>query len=209
MRQSRKYRILEKNLDKLEKNFIPKKSDIGAYSEKEYLMTKAYMLLTYAEIEYYFEQNSVEIAKDRFNKWKEKEKANITVIALVAFSESGKEKPPETIASPQPGQEGFWKNKISLINKASKALSEYQFEVINNHGIKESNILKLLLPIGFPYDKFDETWLAEMNSFGIQRGIFAHSTFVNNLPDPQEEIKRIKKIVKGIKLIDNELLYLR
>jgi hypothetical protein len=43
-----------------------------------------------------------------------------------------------------------------------------------NQGVKKSNLLALLLPVGFAEGDFDPVWLASMDSFGLLRGDTAH-----------------------------------
>lgn len=44
----------------------------------------------------------------------------------------------------------------------------------NNQGIKRSNLLAIILPLGFRESDFDPVWLASMDSFGRLRGDTAH-----------------------------------
>ncbi len=50
----------------------------------------------------------------------------------------------------------------------------YKQSVSKNNGIKEKDILKILLPIGFPFINIDNTWLSTVNSFGAFRGELIH-----------------------------------
>ena len=75
-----------------------------------------------------------------------------------------------------------------------------------NHGVKEANLLALLLPIGISTDDLDPIFLATMNSFGEQRGRFAHSSAATyqtqQPPDPQNELSNITQILSYISDID-------
>ena len=54
-----------------------------------------------------------------------------------------------------------------------------------NHGIKEKNILGLLLPIRLSMSDINQTWLATIDSFGSDQGNTAHrSVRAYQPPDP-------------------------
>ncbi|MEZ4870096.1 MAG: hypothetical protein R3C14_52695 [Caldilineaceae bacterium] len=76
----------------------------------------------------------------------------------------------------------------------------------NNHGIKEANILQLLLPVGVEADEIDDVWLAAINSFGEERGRAAHTSGSSHrtvvLPDPKDELQKVKLLLDGLKEID-------
>jgi len=86
-----------------------------------------------------------------------------------------------------------------------KALNE-------NHGIREKNLLGMLLPIGIESDDIDATWLATIDGFGQDRGSAAHkSSAVSRTqqpPDPKNEFDRVTYLLQGLKDIDEMLNYL-
>lgn len=82
--------------------------------------------------------------------------------------------------------------------------------VKKNHGIKEKNLLKLLLPVGVEADSLDQTWLATMNSFGERRGEAAHrstgSHRATQQVNPKDELKIVKSLIRdGLKVIDRTI----
>lgn len=62
-----------------------------------------------------------------------------------------------------------------------KGLNWYLKRVNDNHGLRRSNILSLLLPLGFGEQDFDTIWLDSMDSFGGHRGDIAHGRPIQNL----------------------------
>lgn len=59
-------------------------------------------------------------------------------------------------------------------NSVKLAIKWYVERLDGNNGVRRSNLLALLLPLGFEEQDFDEVWLGDMNSFGGQRGDIAH-----------------------------------
>jgi hypothetical protein len=75
----------------------------------------------------------------------------------------------------------------------------------DNHGIRERNLLSLLLPIGIDHNSLDPTFLANMDSFGKLRGAAAHTSSrsgVRSAADPADEFNRVLSLMQGIQVID-------
>jgi hypothetical protein len=89
--------------------------------------------------------------------------------------------------------------------KAKNALTTYA--KTRNHGVREMNLLKLLLPLGVEAHELDLTWLASIDSWGSGRGDYAHqsSTKLQTLSDPQDELRTARALLQGFKHIDQIL----
>ncbi len=86
-------------------------------------------------------------------------------------------------------------NSNDIRHRVNRTVNHYVKTVVDmNHGIKENNILKVLLPLGIEITKLDKTWLSVMESFGSTRGRFAHSSSlsVQTSIDRNTELNRIK-----------------
>ncbi len=111
--------------------------------------------------------------------------------------------------------ENYWANSanhkyLNITDRMQECVNAYIGMLDSNHGIKEENLLNILLPLGILFDEIDNTWLNTMNSFGEERGKVAHSTSrALNLIDPEAEIKSVVFMLKGIKKIDKKIYALR
>ena len=79
---------------------------------------------------------------------------------------------------------------------------------MENHGIREKNLLRLLLPIGADFSAFDPILISELDSFGERRGTVAHSSaifHVTSKPDPKDELEKVNNIVSLLRDVDREL----
>lgn len=74
----------------------------------------------------------------------------------------------------------------------------------NNNGVKEGDILTLLLPLGISGKELDTTLLADLTSFGGSRGAVAHksSVRVTSYTDPKSEYDRANQLVSALETID-------
>ena len=205
MSKSVRFRSLTKELTRLKKQFIPKISPIGFYHDSQLALTLAYRVLAHAEIEAYLEDRAWEVVLDAKKTWDSTGNPCRTLISLVAFSGQMMGKPPDTL-TPSKGNKVVPLERIKLNKKIDTAINCFKQIIDQNHGLKESNLLALLLPIGIDRDDLDNALLATMNTFGEQRGVVAHSSAISyktvQPPDPATELNRIQQIIQGLLLVD-------
>lgn len=207
MTYSDRYKALIVAISQLQKDLLPGYFKKNANYSREYITrTIAYHILVHAEIESYFENRAWDIALTAIQKWKTTNKANRIILALIAFSGRTMEKPPNSIIPDHTSQSDHWDEKIRLNKKVSLAVRDFFYVVNNNHGIKETNLIHLLLPIGVNADEIDTVLIADLNSYGERRGKFAHNTsqvYSTTIQiDPKEEWEKAKKLIKNIASID-------
>lgn len=197
MPKSARFRILTKELNRLKKQFIPKIKPGGSYSNRQLALTLAYRVLVHAEIEAYFEDRVWEVVLNAKNNWDSQGKTCRILICLLAFSGQMMEVPPDTL-SPTKGSKKMLEVKIKINKKIDSAIESFKRVIDHNHGIKEANILALLLPIGINSDDLDPAWLSTMNTFGEERGVVAHTSATSTTiqaPDPANELDRVEQII--------------
>jgi hypothetical protein len=195
MSNSRRYKILSSRISRLEQNFLPAEKINGNYTLKEMDSIRAYVVLVHAEIQSYFEdiaKNKAELALER---WQSRRINSPSLTAMVAFM------------SP----ELSWNASDTFCYRVSRSVSHYLSTIRGNNGVKEENLKKLLCPIGFNKDIFDEAWLGTMNSFGGSRGEIVHSSHgVQSQIDMRTEKTRINNIIlPEIGRLDNYMRSLR
>lgn len=96
----------------------------------------------------------------------------------------------------------YGKNKTNKKLKINEAQEWYLKILADNHGIKESNIERMVFPLGFEISDFDPTLIAELNSFGTTRGNFAHNSFTKvtrQIPNPKDINDRVNNILNMLK----------
>ena len=95
-------------------------------------------------------------------------------------------------------------------NVVELALQSYKSVVHDNQGIRQRNLEKLLFPIGVIGAHLSTTWLAQMDSFGSNRGTWAHkSARALNPPDPLSELTTVNQLLQGLLNLDRVLSRLR
>jgi hypothetical protein len=209
---SQRYRILQSRVDELRTHLLPTHFDpTGIYTEVDMvaIRTLSFRVLAHAELEAYFEDRVVEIAKATWNAWEQRQAISRTTLCLLGFSGREMGPPPETLAPPTANQQKNWPDQIDIKHRLSDAISEYvRVALHENHGIREKNVLRLLLPIGVQQHQIDAVILADMDNFGRQRGEAAHQSFggtVKQGVDPKAEYERVRLIVSGLASLDAAL----
>ncbi|GJE54427.1 HEPN domain-containing protein [Methylobacterium thuringiense] len=182
----------------------------GNYSDQSiFVKALAFRVLAHAEIEEFFEERVTEIAKTAWASWKEKCHVSATAMCLIAFSGREMKLPPDTYSAPGDNQKKIWPSLIDVNHRLNEAVSLFIKQIsINNHGIREKNILGMLLPVGIDHKKIDDVFLTEIDDFGQQRGKAAHTSsakFVQQGIDPKGEYDRLLKIVSLLLPLDEEL----
>jgi hypothetical protein len=204
MPKSLRFRQLTKELNRLKKQFLPRKfSEINEYSERQLALTFAYRVFAHSEIESYLEYRVWDTVQTAKNIWDNQGKAGRVLLCVIAFSGQEMENPPDTI-TPLKGNKNVSLDKLKITKKVDIVIRCFKSVIDQNHGIKETNLLKLLLPIGIDSDDLDKVWLANMNTFGEERGEIAHSSGIKTkkTPNPADELERVKQIIQELEKVD-------
>jgi len=194
MPKSRRLSQLESRIIYLERNLLPPSSTTGNYSKIQQDLIRSYVLLVHAEIEAYFEDIAREKVRKALSRWMTNRKRSSCLKAVLAYS--GNELSYESVRKVD-------SNNISF--RLNKAVSHFIALIQKNHGIKEANLLSILIPLGIELRDIDPVWLTTMEAFGNLRGAIAHnSTSVHILIDRNTEVRRINtQILPEIQRLDH------
>lgn len=198
--QSKHFKDFNKNLDTIEKTFLSMdiKPD-GAYNLHELTMARAYGILVHAEIESYFENIAKEIVLKSYNKWILDKKSSHVLMSIAAFSHPKKEIP-GNMSNQKVNDEGLIEKRLDTCVK------KYMGIIDRNHGIKEENLLKILLPLGIHLNDIDNTFLISADSFGHYRGNLAHNSIkTKSLTDPFAKKKEVNYLLTEIRKLDTKI----
>lgn len=207
MPESDRFITLRTQLNRLKDEFLPEISPISSYSESQLSRTAAYRVLAHAEIESYLEERAWKIVIDAKKAW-ETGKTTRTLICLLGFSDLTMDKPPDTLKKPNNVKQDNHDKRLEITEKINSAIKSFKKVIDNNHGLKEKNILALLLPIGIDSNDLDpnNTWFATMNTFGEKRSLVAHTSATSYMtiqtPDPANELNTVNQITDELLRID-------
>ena len=209
MPESDKFITLRTQLNRLKDEFLPEISPTGSYSESQLSRTAAYRVLAHAEIESYLEERAWEVVQNAKTLWDTSGKNTRTLICLLGFSDLTMDKPPDTLKKPSNVKQDNHDKRLQITEKINSAINSFKKVIDNNHGLKEKNILNVYsLTIGINSNDLDpnNTWLANMNTFGQKRGLVAHksatSYMTTQTPDPANELNTVTQITDELLRID-------
>jgi hypothetical protein len=191
---SNKYRRLAKRLDQLRNHllFFLRNHPVSSllYSDEELDFTRAYIVLAHAEIEAFCEEIVQKKAQDAKAAFDNNHKVQPILRRMVTYYavKNGKS----------------WGNVMNpSVDVVNSAFQSYQDRVRKNHGVKIENLEKLLFPLGIQDRHLSSTWLADMDSFGSDRGAIAHTSIgVQRPPDPVIQLNNVARLLSGLLDLD-------
>lgn len=184
------YEVLKKRINEIIHNFSFDQDQTIMPTPQQQDMTRAMIFLCHAEFEDYIEQLATNLLVYGEEKWEKCNLANKNIAAL--FLEHDK----------------INKN-ISIDTKVKKVFCDYKEVIKKNHGIKQDNLKKLYKPLGYLIEDFDQTFISELDSFGVRRGKVAHcsaSSSVIEILDFNTEKEKIERILDELKNFQEVLL---
>ncbi|MFP5194105.1 HEPN domain-containing protein [Alcaligenes faecalis] len=211
MSQSSRFQEMESRLTELRRNMLPDEfSPTGDYTDKDLDLARGYRLLVHAEIESYLEDIAKDTIIESIRNWDNNQKPSLTLISFLAAYHSG-----WNIDEGIENEEiiKLAKNRPKIKDSVKEAINCAQRQYIqyikDNHGVKENNIKKLILPLGIQMDEIDGTWLATINSFGTNRGETAHnSKRATGQINPKDEYKTTQDLLDGLRNLDSAIAHI-
>lgn len=199
---------LEAGLIRLKTVFLPKREQVPpeSYSDDELTSAKAYLVFAHAEIEDYLEACCRAKAARALEELVSNGIVCITALSLVSHygehlsitSEIAKYHERHTKLAPDFPTHDANVTRLLLV-RLKDAITAYTEQCRKNHGVKEANLLQLLIPLGISPLAMDPVWIAEMNALGTDRGSHAHRGLagVQQIIDPFLSQQRVTRVLDG------------
>ena len=203
MSASPEYRSLLRRVVELKDHLLPVVFDpTGSYSDDVFDRTRGFIALTHAEIEAYIEDRCLALARQSVRSWHSSKTPSAITFTLYAMCYS------DWVALESPPILKKATHEVRIEARIDNALEQYEQLVGDNHGIKDANLKKLLVPLSVRMKTdLDPAWLSSMSSFGRKRGQVVHtSARVSQPPDPQATLTTVKKVIlPGLAKLDRLL----
>lgn len=205
MPTSKRWKDLRREIATLRKQFLPDPFDpLGDYpnSTRVQAHTRAFIVLSHAEIESYFEESAKAIARASENVWISSRRISDPLAFLLATLAERIEVP-TTLVGPK-GTDSVQRFAETL----GKLFPKYYKQIKDNNGIKEINVLALFAPLGVPSAALGSTLLPNLDSLGALRGMHAHHSAkaVPTALDPETEYDTVISIVDELTVLDEWLV---
>lgn len=138
--------------------------------------------------------------------WKQHKHVSSVTMHLLAFSGREMQTPPDTLEAPTDNKKKTWLEFIDISYRFEKSVSDFiRLVTKENHGIKERNIMSMMLPIGVHHSSCDQLLMTNLDQLGEARGLVAHNSttaYVTQSVDPKDEYARIKRLVQDLRPLD-------
>jgi hypothetical protein len=196
---------LEASVAKLKAAFLPNAAK-ASYTDEELVAAKALVVFTHAELEDYLEiacrakanralahlQNTGTVSLTAFSLLSYCGEAQPRITEIAKYKEAQTKLASEFAVFAPPATR-------SLLNSLKKAVGVFAEICRKNNGVKEANLLPMLLPLGLNPLSIDPLWIGELNGFGVDRGAQAHRGLesVEQIEDPFLATARMTKILEG------------
>nr|WSW59780.1 HEPN domain-containing protein [Streptomyces sp. NBC_00998] len=200
---SQRFLELEKRITELRHSFLPAEFDpTGLYEDLTYEHTRAFRVLAHAEFESFIEDRVIGLIDEAISRWQAQGEVSAVLLAAVAYRETA-HPIPESLNEAATKRKKF----PTLKERVEGARSDLHRYVRNqNHGIKEKNLLRMLLPIGVDQDALDTEWLSNVDTWATARGDAAHKgAKVQVQPDPQKEKDAVERVLAGFRELDEQI----
>ena len=203
MPASKRLRTLTREIETLRKQFLPSQFDpLGQYAEfaRVQAHTRAFLVLSHAEVESYLEGWAKEIARASEVVWASTAKMSAPLTYLVATLAS------RVVVSDT--LQGKKDTPTNFSDTATKLFQGYYKRINDNNGIKERNFLRLFSPLGIPGTVLGTTLLPNLDTLGAIRGTHAHQSAkaVPSVLDPETEYKRVGALLTDLAPVDQWLV---
>lgn len=200
---SRRLAELETQIAVLRVRFLPDPFDpLGQYADPDRVQdfSRAFLVLSHAEVESYIEGWAKNIASATEKVWKRSSRAAPPLAFLLA-SIGERIKRVETLGA------GGGDSPQRLQALVTKVFQTYYKRIKDNNGIKEKNVLRLFDPLGVPAVAYASTLLPALESLGSRRGQHAHGSVaaVQSPLDPETELKRVEGVIADFGQLDTWL----
>ncbi len=190
---------LKSRINKLKKVFLPRAlSPTGKYKPSTYEKARAFKTFTHTEIEIYLENICFGIAKKAYDEWQNSKVVSLPLLAMLAYY-SGKFRSIPELKSGNNSEE-------DLSEKIHIAFTDYSSKKANNNGIKEKDILQLVLPIGVQTEDINDDLLLYLNNYGSIRGAAVHSVSALHPITPEDALASTDDLMKKLSELDKKLI---
>jgi len=184
---------------RLRRTFITETVKLNPTTKTSQFKILSYRLLAHAEIEYYIENCILAKVKIEKEKYVSRGVISPCIASLIAYSNASFPKPACRLADVS--------TRNDLGHRINYVLSKFENNIRKNNGIKEQDVIPLLISIGIDYNQISQTLLNNLSSYGRYRGAAAHqSTKIQQLINPNDEISILNQIITQLEDIDKLII---
>jgi hypothetical protein len=146
---------------------------------------RGFTLIAHAEVETFLEQIVLVYVDRKTDDWLLRGKPSNCIAALART------------AARQGAEKGTLRDVVKL---GKTQLSNYL--ATQNHGVRENNLKRMFLPIGFELSSLPSGFVATLDSWGHHRGALAHVGGYVAIPNPKDEYDKVRVVLAYLAKVD-------
>lgn len=193
-------------------HLLPEIKEDLSYSKEEIDQLRGFLVLVHAEIEDFVETRILDEITLRKKQWSaEPRVASGVLMGVIAFCGRNW---PATVdsATALPNTDAPRWQFRDMHCRLAQAVTDINRVIREcNHGVRQQNMLSLLLPIGFSFDEIrDLNLLDDLDQLGRFRGETAHRSArrVTQEPDPADVQNRVDRVMENLERLDRAIAQL-
>ncbi len=207
-RPSSHFKRLSSTVAGLRRSFLPRTFSRGATAPTVEVseQTKAFLVLTHAAFERYFEDRVNELSDRLYARWKATpSKVTPSLLSMLAVASKMPGIPdPWPPSSPHPDGSHLQFVAAAAVKQSHESIQRYTDA---NNGIKKKNVVPMLCAVGLHESQIDPVLLGELDRLGTLRGNIAHANtrLVSTLFDPKDNYDLAIRVLKLVRTLDHSL----
>lgn len=150
---------------------------------------RSFKLLVHAELEWYIEEAARTVLSHCRSEWTISQRICPSLSCMILYQVPKFPDRPRTIRE-----------------QITSVLNSYEKAINNNNGIKEANLMRIVVPLGIGASSLDTTWLSTIDSYGQSRGEVAHTSYVvHRALDRNTELQNLRWVLRGLGEFDRKV----
>lgn len=172
---------------------LPRKTQLGLYSDRQYDRVRGFVVLAHAEVEFCVEKLAEEALTTAIGRYLADGQMRSCLANLVAWIPVDR----------RPKSWGAWTDSA----RVRWSVKYYRTRVVRyNHGASKRHILSLSEPLGIVEGALDNGWLLLADTVFRRRGSMAHTgVAAQSEPNPEDQRRDLRGLVVGLRGLDRLL----
>jgi|GEM_PF-1174010 len=181
------------NYQTLVATYLPNVNAGSIPTQKEQELARAFIVLSHAEIEFYFESLCEEIISHAENEFRAGRVAK-SALGLITFSSSPAQNGGQLLISGSKQYPRKLSERFHASAQAHRKVCE------GNNGIRQKYLAPMFVPLGLTDESIDPNWIVSIDAFAERRGAIAHKSMshVEAQPkniNPRDVSKDVARII--------------
>lgn len=200
------YLRLVKQIKSYREIFLPTDLSINP-DDRDVVMLRAFVLHCFAEIQSYMEDVCKAIAIKSMRSWLDDGLTSKTTVAMLRYTDCALRQAPKLLHPSKDDKNGNLLLDLSKV--VQKHYSNYFAIIEENNGVREGDLIRILLPIGIQSNDISENLKVDLTNLTKRRGGYAHNARHRSMNySIIDDHRLVIRCTRSIRTLDNSLYLL-